>query len=91
VKASTKIFSERLSIIGKTDILEFHESGEIIPVELKRGKTRKSTMHEIQLALMALCLRERGCFTYCSHENRFAHHEWLKEAKRQHSCKSIAL
>lgn len=58
VKSSVKIYSEKYAITGKTDILEFHESGEIIPVELKRGKQRKNPMHEIQLALMGLCLRE---------------------------------
>src|SRR5690606_11586463 len=40
IKSSVKIYSEKYSITGKADILEFHENGEIIPVELKRGKQR---------------------------------------------------
>ena len=58
VESSVKVFSERLGIIGKTDFIEFHKDKRIIPVELKRGKKRKNHMHEVQLALMCLCLRE---------------------------------
>jgi CRISPR-associated exonuclease Cas4 len=58
VESSVRVFSEEFHISGKTDILEFHQDGEIIPVELKRGKVRQNSMHEIQLALMALCLHE---------------------------------
>ncbi len=58
IETSVRIFSEKFHISGKTDILEFYQNGEIIPVELKRGKVRHSSTHQIQLALMALCLRE---------------------------------
>jgi len=58
IETSVSIFSEEFHISGKADILEFHQNGEIIPVELKRGKTRHNLTHQMQLALMALCLRE---------------------------------
>lgn len=58
VKSSFRVFSDSLNIIGKIDLVEFYEDGRIIPVELKRGKKRESKMHQIQLALMALCLKE---------------------------------
>lgn len=58
VESSVKIFSEKYGISGKIDIVEFHENNIIIPVELKRGKSRESSMHAIQLALSAICLKE---------------------------------
>ena len=58
VESSVRVFSEVLGINGKIDILEFYKNNEIIPVELKRGKARENQMHQIQLALTALCLKE---------------------------------
>jgi len=58
IETSVKVFSEKFHISGKTDILEFYANSEIIPTELKRGKIRQSSMHQMQLSLMALCLRE---------------------------------
>ena len=58
VESSVRIFSEKFGISGKTDILEFYDNGEIIPVELKRGSKRTNSTHQIQLALMALCIKE---------------------------------
>jgi CRISPR-associated exonuclease Cas4 len=58
IETSVRVFSKEFHISGKTDILEFYPNGEIIPVELKRGKTRYNSMHEMQLTLMALCLQE---------------------------------
>lgn len=58
VESSIRIFSEKYFISGKIDIVEFHENNIIIPVELKRGKTRESSMHSIQIALSAICLKE---------------------------------
>lgn len=63
IESSVQIFSEKYGISGKIDVLEFikNEKGEdieIIPVEFKRGKSRISSMHQMQLALSALCLQE---------------------------------
>lgn len=56
--SSVKVFSEKFSIIGKIDVLEFHPNNEIIPIEFKRGKKRENLTHKIQLALAAICLKE---------------------------------
>jgi len=63
IESSVQIFSKKYGISGKIDVLEFvkNEKGEdveIIPVEFKRGKSRISSMHQMQLALSALCLQE---------------------------------
>ena len=61
IESSVRIFSEKFGISGVIDVVEFSQKGnklEIIPVEFKRGKIRKNTMHETQLALAAICLRE---------------------------------
>lgn len=58
IETSVRVFSQKFHISGKTDILEFYENDEIIAVELKRGKLRQNSMHQIQLALIAICLRE---------------------------------
>lgn len=56
-KSSVRVFSSKLGISGRIDVLEFQDKF-ISPVEFKRGKSRDSKMHKIQLALIALCLKE---------------------------------
>ncbi len=58
IESSVRIFSKHLGIIGKIDVLEFYKNEEIVPIEFKHGRKRKNKMHSIQLALMALCLKE---------------------------------
>lgn len=58
ILSSVKIFSEKYGISGKVDIVEFHGDKSIIPVEIKRGKCRESSMHNVQIALSAICLQE---------------------------------
>jgi CRISPR-associated exonuclease Cas4 len=57
IKSSFRVFSDELGIIGKADVLEFLETS-IVPVEFKRGKIRNNDMHDFQIALIVLCLRE---------------------------------
>jgi len=47
-----------LGLTGQTDVVEYHDSGVIIPVEYKRGKPKADAMDEIQLCAQALCLEE---------------------------------
>lgn len=63
--------SERLSIHGVCDIVEFHGDGRILPVEYKRGKPKAHRADEVQLCAQALCLEEilrsrvdEGCLFY---------------------------
>lgn len=66
-----RIHSFRLGIAGRADVVEFHRSGEIIPVEFKAGKPKKNISDEAQLCAQAICLEEmlgtevhRGAFFY---------------------------
>jgi CRISPR-associated exonuclease Cas4 len=50
--------STRLGLIGKADIVEFHDDGVIVPVEYKRGKSKVGDYDRVQLCAQALCLEE---------------------------------
>lgn len=52
------IWSDRLGLIGKCDVVEFHPDGHIYPVEYKHGLKREKTHDDIQLAAQAMCLEE---------------------------------
>ncbi len=49
--------SERYKLIGKSDLIEL-ESGQIYPVEYKRGKRGEWDNDELQVCAQALCLEE---------------------------------
>ena len=51
------LWSDRLGLIGKADIVEWH--GDVpYPVEYKTGKQRKWTHEALQLCAQAMCLEE---------------------------------
>lgn len=52
------VWSDRLGLIGKCDVVEFHPGGSIYPVEYKHGKKREKAHDDIQLAAQAMCLEE---------------------------------
>jgi CRISPR-associated exonuclease Cas4 len=52
------VWSERLGLIGKCDMVEFHPDGRIYPVEYKHGKKREKLHDDLQLAAQAMCLEE---------------------------------
>ncbi len=52
------VFSERLGLSGKCDIVERHGSGSLCPVEYKKGKRRQFENDDAQLCAQALCLEE---------------------------------
>ena len=52
------VWSERLQLSGKCDIVERHPDGSLIPVEFKKGKRRKFDNDDAQLCAQALCLEE---------------------------------
>jgi CRISPR-associated exonuclease Cas4 len=51
------LHSERYQIIGKSDLIEV-ESGELYPVEYKRGKKGEWDNDALQVCAQALCLEE---------------------------------
>ncbi len=52
------VWSEKLRLVGKCDVVEFHPDGSIFPVEYKHGKKREKLHDDIQLAAQAMCLEE---------------------------------
>ena len=62
------VWSERLGLSGKCDVVEQHADGLLVPVEYKKGKRRVFENDDAQLCAQALCLEEmisrpvdRGC------------------------------
>lgn len=55
------IWSERLGLIGKCDVVEFCPDGNIYPVEYKHGERKKRLNDDLQLVAQALCLEEMTC------------------------------
>jgi CRISPR-associated exonuclease Cas4 len=52
------VWSERLGLSGKCDIVEVHADGALRPVEFKLGKRRQWENDDAQLCAQALCLEE---------------------------------
>ncbi len=59
---SLPLWSDRLGLIGKADVVEFAPDGTPYPVEYKHGRLNKSKAKqahdELQLAAQAICLEE---------------------------------
>lgn len=52
------VFSERLGLSGKCDIVEQRPGGSLYPVEFKVGRRREFENDDAQLCAQALCLEE---------------------------------
>lgn len=52
------IWSRRLGLSGRCDVVEFRPDGSVYPVEYKHGKKRKWLNDDLQVAAQALCLEE---------------------------------
>jgi CRISPR-associated exonuclease Cas4 len=52
------VFSDRLGLSGKCDIVEQNAEGALSPVEYKKGPRRKFINDDAQLCAQALCLEE---------------------------------
>jgi len=50
------IWSDRIGLIGKCDVVEFWPDGTVFPVEYKHGPRRKWLNDDPQLAGQAMCL-----------------------------------
>ena len=73
------VWSERLGLSGRCDIVERHPDGSLVPVEFKKGKRRKFDNDDAQLCAQALCLEEmfglnvpRGAIFHASSKRRRA-------------------
>ena len=58
VERALPLWSDRLNLIGKADLVEFHPDGTVFPVEFKHGRKRQKIHDDIQLAAQAMCLEE---------------------------------
>lgn len=58
VEYALPIWSDRLGLIGKCDVVEFWPDGVIYPVEYKHGPRRAWLNDDLQVAAQALCLEE---------------------------------
>ena len=77
VERSLPLWSDRLGLIGKADLVEFHPDGTVFPVEFKHGRKRQKTHDDIQLAGQAICLEDmlgrpvpRGAIYHASSHRR---------------------
>lgn len=57
VERALPLWSKRLGLIGKADVVEFHEDVPY-PVEYKSGPNRQFDNDDLQLCAQALCLEE---------------------------------
>jgi len=58
IERALPVWSERLGLIGKCDIVEFDRDGVPYPIEYKHGVKRVKAHDDLQLAAQALCLEE---------------------------------
>lgn len=58
IEQALHLFSDRLGLTGKADIVEFLPDGTPRPVEYKHGPRRQKTHDDIQVVAQALCLEE---------------------------------
>lgn len=81
VERALPVWSERLGLIGKADVVEFLPDGTAYPVEYKHGSRNKkasvAACDDLQLAGQALCLEEmtgkpvpEGALFYASSKRR---------------------
>src|SRR5438874_2745283 len=58
IERGLPLWSDRLGLTGKGDVIEFHPDGRVYPVEYKHGPKRKHVHDELQLCAQAFCLEE---------------------------------
>jgi len=58
IERALPLWSDRLGLTGKADVVEFHPDGRVVPVEYKHGPRRKHRHDDLQLCAQALCLEE---------------------------------
>ena len=58
IEYALPVWSNRLGLIGKCDVVEFHADGLVYPVEYKHGPRRRWLNDDLQVGAQALCLEE---------------------------------
>lgn len=77
VEYALPVWSDRIRLIGKCDVVEFWPDGTVYPVEYKHGARKKWLNDDLQLAAQGLCLEEmlgrpvpRGAIYHASSRRR---------------------
>jgi CRISPR-associated exonuclease Cas4 len=94
VERGVPLWSKRLGLIGKADVVEFRD-GVPYPVEYKRGPKRKWGHDDLQLCGQAMCLEEMtGCpvlkGAVFHHRSRRRREVIFDESLRQRVEKAVA-
>lgn len=58
IERALPLWSDRLNLIGKADLVEFHPDDTVFPVEFKHGAKRQKLHDDLQLAAQAMCLQD---------------------------------
>jgi len=58
IEYSLPIFSDRLGLMGKCDVVEFWQDGTVYPVEYKHGRRRAWLNDDVQVGAQAMCLED---------------------------------
>ena len=58
IEQAVPLWSDRLGLVGKADVVEFLPDGTPCPVEYKSGRRRPRRAIDVQLCAQALCLEE---------------------------------
>jgi CRISPR-associated exonuclease Cas4 len=95
IERALPVFSDKLSLVGKCDVVEFRNDGTIYPVEYKHGKKREKLHDDLQLAAQAVCLEEmtgkpvpKGAIYH--HGSRRRREVVIGSDLRQHMMETIA-
>ena len=58
IERALPVWSDRLGLVGKCDVVEFDAGGVPYPVEYKHGRKRAKFHDDLQVAAQAMCLEE---------------------------------
>lgn len=58
VEYALPVWSERLDLVGRCDVVEFWPNGTVLPVEHKHGARKRWVNDDVQVAAQAICLEE---------------------------------
>ncbi len=58
IEFALPVWSEKLNLTGRCDVVEFHSDGTVFPIEYKHGKRKQWLNDDLQVAAQALCLEE---------------------------------
>lgn len=58
IERALPVWSDRLGLVGRCDIVEFLPDGTPYPVEAKPSKTTRRICHDVQVCAQGMCLEE---------------------------------